>query len=90
MNAKQKIMLFTFALWFSTAVVANAEEKTTPEKPSAAPEKSQHATPAKKKAKPHSHAVEKGVMPPDAASPEAKEERNASEMPMHEHTKERR
>ncbi len=80
MNIKQTIMLSTFVVLFASAVVANAaDEKAVPEKPAV----------GAKKTKPHSHAVEKGVIPPQAApTGEAKQEHKNPKIKPHDHRKE--
>ena len=89
MNIKQKIMLSAFVALFSGAMIAHAtDEKTMTEMPAATMEKSDHAMHEKKKVKRHNHAVEKGVMPPDAA-PAAKEGETGGNKMMHDHTKDR-
>lgn len=89
MTIKQKVLLSAFAALLSGAMIAHAaDEKTAPEKSAAATEKSDPAKPAKKKVKRHSHAVEKGVMPPDTA-PAAKEGEMGGGGMMHDHTKDR-
>ena len=60
MNARQKILVTAFVALFSGAMVAHAADEAAA---------AEQAKPAKKKVSHHSHAVEKGTLPPSAAEP---------------------